>query len=97
MVEDLFLIVTGVGIGILVWSLVVMWQASRTRRWTIRIVRRNDARETTDDNPAAVCDLPGCEELVPPERLRRRPWIRACSPQHATRLARLQRRRGPGG
>ncbi len=100
MVEDLWLIVTGAGIGILVWSLVVMWQASRTRRWTIRIVATTGVRETcetTDDDAASVCALPGCEESISTDRLRRWPWIRTCSPSHATRLARLQRRRGRGG
>ena len=96
MVQDLLLIATGVGIGILVWSLLVMRQASRARRWTIRIVGTTGARETSDDEAASVCALPGCEEPIPPDRLRRRPWIRTCSRRHATRLARLQRRRGPG-
>ncbi|MCY3737175.1 MAG: hypothetical protein OXG13_12275 [Gemmatimonadaceae bacterium] len=100
MVEDLWLIVTGAGIGILVLSLVVMWQASRTRRWTIRIVATTGARETSGTpaaDAASVCALPGCEESISPDRLRRWPWIRTCSPGHATRLARLQRRRGRGG
>ncbi len=100
MVEDLLLVVTGVGIGILVWSLVVMWQASRTRPWTVRIVGTTGDRETSEtaeDDAAAVCALPGCEESISPDRLRRWPWTRTCSPRHSTRLARLQRRRGRGG